>query len=99
MKNLKDFSNKAAIHKIPFKAPNIKYNIKTFALNNKEIFLKGVKNLKDGSFRMSSLEYFRRVDDYLAHIENIVTNIINNMNITNDDIFATLKMLEFEKIV
>ena len=48
---------------------------------------------------MSSLEYFRRVDDYLAHIENIVTNIINNMNITNDDIFATLKMLEFEKIV
>lgn len=97
LQDLKDFSDKAATHKTPFKVPNMKYNLKSFTPHNKETFLKGIKNLKDGGFGMTSLEYFGRVDDYLAHIEEVINNMLSNINITNDDIFTTLKMLELEK--
>ena len=95
--NLKEFSNKAAAHKTPFKAPRIRSTLKSFTPHDRDVFLKTTKTLKDGGFGMSSLEYFSRVDKYLIHLEEIINDIITNMNSTNQEVFTTLRMLEMEK--
>ena len=49
---MKEFSNKVAVNKIPFKVLSLKYNIKVYMLYNKVTFLRGTKNLKHRDFGM-----------------------------------------------
>ena len=53
--------------------------------------MKDIKNLKDTGFGISSLEYFGWVDNYLLHIKDVITNLVNNINITNYDFLPLLK--------
>lgn len=97
LKVIKDFSEKAAAHKTPFKAPRVKCNLQPFQPHDREKFVKSTKGLKDGGFGMTSLDYFERVDNQFVHLEDTLNKVTTEMNINNEEIFATLKMLEVEK--
>ena len=97
LKTIKQFSQDAASDKTPFKAPRVSYNLNPFVPHDRDKFLKGIKTLKDGGFGMSSLEYFDRVDKQFNHVEEVFTKLIDKFNVNNDEIFTTMKMLEFEK--
>ena len=97
LKSIKNFTEKAASHKTPFKPPKVKCNLKDFEPNDREKFLKTFRALKDSGFGKTPLEYFERVDNQFYLIQCSLENATSKMNHNVEEIFLTLKMLEFEK--
>ena len=97
LESIEDFSMKASVRKTPSKPPQVKATLSPFTPHDKAKFLKSMVNLKSDGFGKTTLEYFDRVDQHFSNVKGAIDNVVNNMNQTNDEIFATLRMLEFKK--
>ena len=77
--------------------PKITHDLDSFTYHDREKFLISSKSLKDGSFAMTSLDYFETIDKQFDLIQGSLSSSTSKMNINVEEIFTTLKMLELEK--
>ena len=97
LERAKAFEEKAAQCKTPKKSSQPTINIKTFRPSfNKEKIQKETK-FSPGGFGESALSYFDQVNDHFSHIKVILKELRDLTTANNDQLFANLGMLEFEK--
>ena len=97
LKNSEDFLVRAANTKTPKKALQVKLLLDPFLHAFDQKKLEQETKFQPRGFGQSAMDYFEQVNEHFDHLEEVLTDFASEINLTMEQLFIHLKMLEIEK--